>query len=253
MSVLRALVGASRLRRPPPRRRPRWSGWRSPRSPPPAHAGGGASQRMSGVRADALSVRLALEERAGVGCVGEVPRGRPGSRRSPSPPALVVRGAEGHPDAVGPPLVLLLQPRHDGAAVGLQGRLPLAALAEPHDRDVDRRVLALVGARMSRRVEPRRLRVAGPAHVAADDADAGADGPPLPTRSPTPWTAAAGPRSPRRGYRVVGDEAWPELGYMGGRWGGRNRPPLLGALLEAGLMRVGGSTGGGRRETRSLP
>jgi hypothetical protein len=65
----------------------------------------------------------------------------------------------------------LVEPRHERLPVRLERQLPLTVLAEPDDRDVQRRVLARGPRGRHARRQPGRGGVRAPAHVAADDAE----------------------------------------------------------------------------------
>ena len=83
--------------------------------------------------------------------------------------------AEREADAAGHPGLVLVEPRHERGPVGAQRQLPLAVLADPHEREVDRGLDARRARPRDARREPRGGRVRAAADVAADDADGGAD------------------------------------------------------------------------------
>ena len=133
--------------------------------------GRGRGDRARRRRAPSRNARAA----ARVGEAPGAPAAVPGAQRRRRA-RLDPDGAERHADADAAADLVLLEPGDDRAAVGPQRELPLAVPADAHDRDVDRRVLALAALARQARREARGGGVRGPADVAADDADAGPDG-----------------------------------------------------------------------------
>ena len=118
--------------------------------------------------------RRRVEERARGACVGEAPRAAAvvaGDERGGGVGRHAGR-TERQPDADRAAELVLLEPCHDGLAVGAQRELPFAVPAEAHDREVERRVLAPRPLARDARIEPGRGGVGAAADVTADNAQA---------------------------------------------------------------------------------
>src|SRR5215211_2089030 len=120
----------------------------------------------------------AVQERGGAAGVGEAPRAPAVEARHDRDARVRANAdrAERDADAGRAADLVLVEARDERLPVGLQRELPLAVLADPHDRNVDRRLLARRPRARDARLQPGRGRVGAAADVAADDADSGPDG-----------------------------------------------------------------------------